>query len=173
MALTLADIIVAGPTRIQVNLNGTDWEDFGECDNDNMPQWIDRDIIHEVKTSSSGAAPEQLVHQGIVATVSCVMVKWDITVLASLKAQFRGGAANVAVVGNVLAADTLANSLTFGVRILPYLAGNPGVDFPRCYVNGDSFINSQWGNVEQRLAFSPLVMPDPSTGVLWNLVANS
>lgn len=171
--LTLADIIVAGPTQVMASVNGTDWVSFGMTDNDNLPQWIDRDTIHRVTTSASGASPEQLVHQGITAALSVVMVQYSTTVLGQIKALMRGGTANKAVIGSVLAASTAASSKTFGLRIVPLTTGNPGIEFARCWVEGDSWTESQWGNVEKRLSFAANVMPDPSTGTLWTILANS
>lgn len=171
--LTLADIVVAGPTQVMACVNGTDWVSFGMTDNDNLPQWIDRDTIHRVQTSASGAAPEQLVHQGITAAMSVVMVQYSTTVLGQIKALQRGGAAYAAVVGTVLAASTAASSKTFGLRIVPLTTGRPGIEFARCWVDGDSWTESQWGNVETRLAFAANVMPDPTTGRLWTILANS
>lgn len=171
--LTLADIVVAGPTQVMASVNGTDWVSFGMTDNDNLPQWIDRDAIHQVRTSASGASPEQLVHQGITAAMSVTLVQYSTTVLGQIKALMRGGTANTAVVGTVLAGSTAALSKTFGLRIVPLTTGRPGIEFPRCWVDGDSWTESQWGNVEKRLAFTAQVMPSPTAGALWTILPNT
>lgn len=149
-------IFVAGPTMIQVD-TGSGYVDLGMTDNDNLPQITYTDNIHEIKTSASGAAPEELVVQNITATITVTLVKWDATVLANLLADQRG-AAYQATVGRLLVND----GGTFGLQVDPTTAGKTGYTFSRCYLMGDAVTHSQFGNVEQRMGLTFKAIPNAS-----------
>jgi hypothetical protein len=155
-------IFVSGPTSIFVNV-GAGYVELGQTDNDSLPQVSYTDNIHEIKTVSSGATPEEMVVQNSSATITVTLVKWDAAVLTSMQTRQRGGAFT-STVGRLLIAD----SGTFGVKISPATAGKTGYTFGRCYFMGDAIANSQFGNVEQRIGLTFRAIPDGS-----NLLAAS
>jgi hypothetical protein len=155
-------IFVAGPTSIFVNV-GAGYVELGLTDNDSLPQVTYSDNIHEIKTVSSGATPEEMVVQNTSATITVTLVKWDAAVLTSLQTRQRG-AAFQSTVGRLLVAD----SGTFGVKIAPATVNKTGYTFGRCFVIGEGFAHSQFGNVEQRMGLTFRAIPDGS-----NLLAAS
>jgi hypothetical protein len=155
-------IFVAGPTSIFVNV-GAGFVELGQTDNDSLPQVTYSDNIHEIKTVSSGATPEEMVVQNTSATITVTLVKWDAAVLTSLQTRQRGAAFS-STVGRLLVAD----SGTFGVKIAPATVNKTGYTFGRCFVMGEGFAHSQFGNVEQRMGLTFRAIPDGS-----NLLAAS
>jgi hypothetical protein len=155
-------IFVAGPTSIFVNV-GAGFVELGQTDNDSLPQVTYSDNIHEIKTVSSGATPEEMVVQNTSATITVTLVKWDAAVLTSLQTRQRGAAFS-STVGRLLVAD----SGTFGVKIAPATVNKTGYTFGRCFVIGEGFAHSQFGNVEQRMGLTFRAIPDGS-----NLLAAS
>ena len=155
-------IFVAGPTSIFVNV-GAGFVELGLTDNDSLPQVTYSDNIHEIKTVSSGATPEEMVVQNTSATITVTLVKWDAAVLTSLQTRQRGAAFS-STVGRLLVAD----SGTFGVKIAPATVNKTGYTFGRCFVIGEGFAHSQFGNVEQRMGLTFRAIPDGS-----NLLAAS
>lgn len=149
-------IFVSGPTEIQVN-TGSGYVVLGESDNDNLPQITFSDNIHEIRTVSSGQAPEEMVVQNITATITVTLVKWDSAYYGNLLADQRG-AAYQATVGRLL----VNNNGTFSIKITPKTAGKTSYAFERCYMIGDSVVQSQFGNVEQRLALTFKAIPNAS-----------
>lgn len=170
--LTVVDIIVAGPMLVQASLNGADWLDFGMADSETLPEWVEQEFIHQVKTSSSGQGSEQEVHQGLMGALAFTLVKYKVATLASIKAQQRG-AADAATIGRLLTAVALADSFTFGLRYIPTTTGRTGIKFPRCFASGDAWRESNFGVVERRLGGNIIVKPDPTTGKLWVLEPNA
>jgi hypothetical protein len=155
-------IFVAGPTSIFVNV-GAGYVELGQTDNDSLPQVTYSDNIHEIKTVSSGATPEEMVVQNTSATITVTLVKWDAAVLTGLQTRQRGAAFS-STVGRLLVAD----SGTFGVKIAPATVNKTGYTFGRCFVMGEGFAHSQFGNVEQRMGLTFRAIPDGS-----NLLAAS
>jgi len=149
-------IFVSGPTEIHIN-TGSGFSVLGESDNDNLPQITYTDNMHEIRTVSSGQAPEEIVVQNITATLTCTLVKWDSAIYAGMIADLRGQA-YTATVGRLLVNDGGA----FGVKIVPKTAGKTAYQFDRCYLIGDSTVLSQFGNVEQRLALTFKAIPNQS-----------
>ena len=149
-------IFVAGPTSIYVNV-GSGYVELGQTDNDSLPQVSYSDNIHEIKTVSSGATPEEMVVQNTSATITVTLVKWDASVMTSLQARQRG-AAFTSTVGRLLVAD----GGTFGVQIDPAAVGKTGYTFGRCFLMGDAITHSQFGNVEQRMGLTFRAIPDGS-----------
>jgi len=145
---------------IQVDL-GSGYVNLGQTDNDNLPQISENDYTHEIKTVSSGQAPEEIVVQGIDATVTATLVKWDATQLTALRTRQRG-AFNTATIGRLLVAD----NGTFAVKILPLTAGKTAYIFGRCFVPANGIVTSQFGNVEQRAGLTFKAIPGVS-GVLY------
>ena len=155
-------IFVAGPTSIFVNV-GAGYVELGQTDNDSLPQVTYSDYIHEIKTVSSGATPEEMVVQNTSATITVTLVKWDAAVLTSLQTRQRGAAFS-STVGRLLVQD----GGTFGVKIAPATVNKTGYTFGRCFVIGEGFTHSQFGNVEQRMGLTFRAIPDGS-----NLLAAS
>ena len=155
-------IFVAGPTSIFVNV-GAGYVELGQTDNDSLPQFTYSDYIHEIKTVSSGATPEEMVVQNTSATITVTLVKWDAAVLTSLQTRQRGAAFS-STVGRLLVQD----GGTFGVKIAPATVNKTGYTFGRCFVIGEGFTHSQFGNVEQRMGLTFRAIPDGS-----NLLAAS
>jgi hypothetical protein len=149
-------IFVAGPTSIYVNV-GSGYVELGQTDNDSLPQVSYSDNIHEIKTVSSGATPEEMVVQNTSATITVTLVKWDAAVLTSVQTRQRG-AAFTSTVGRLLVGD----SGTFGVQIDPIAVGKTGYTFARCFLMGDAITHSQFGNVEQRMGLTFRAIPDGS-----------
>lgn len=147
-------IFVAGPTRIDW-YDGSTWTELGECDNDNLPQVSWNDYQHEVRTSASGATPEEVILQNSDATISFTLVKWDETELAQLEARQRG-AQGTTTVGRRLVND----GGTFGLRIYPRTPGKATYVFNRCYLPPGGMAQSQFGNVERRLGLTVKAIPD-------------
>jgi hypothetical protein len=153
-------IFVSGPTKIEWN-DGMGWAELGECDNDNLPQVTWNDYQHEVRTSSSGGTPEEIVLQNTDATMSFTLVKWDVTELTQLEARQRG-ASGQTTVGRILVAD----GGTFAIRIYPKTAGKTVYTFGRCYLPPNGLVHSNFGNVERRLGMTVKAVPD-TTNVLY------
>jgi len=147
-------IFVSGPTRIDW-YDGSVWTELGECDNDNLPQATWNDYQHEVRTSSSGGTPEEIVLQNTDGTITFTLVKWDATELAQLEARQRG-AQGTTTVGRLLVTD----SGTFGIRIWPKTAGKTTYTFNRCYLPPNGLVHSNFGNVERRLGLTIKAVPD-------------
>jgi len=152
-------INVSGPTRVMVNTGGG-YVELGFCDNDNLPSVTFTDHVHEIKTSASGNAPEEMVVQGVTATITVTLVKWDASVWASLIAAQRGAAYN-ATVGKML----YDSGSTFGVQLDPTIAGRPGYTFSTCYLMNDTG-DANFGNVERRLTITFRATQNPQTLVL-------
>lgn len=152
-------IFVSGPTKVMVDIGGG-YTELGFCDNDNLPAVTFTDHIHEIKTSSSGMAPEELVVQGTTATITVTLVKWDSATWASLLALQRG-ATYTPTVGKLL----VGTSSTFGVQLDPTIAGRAGYTFSTCYLMNDTG-DANFGNVERRLTITFRATQNPSTGVL-------
>jgi hypothetical protein len=147
-------IFVSGPTRIDW-YDGSVWTELGECDNDNLPQATWNDYQHEVRTSSSGGTPEEIVLQNTDGTITFTLVKWDATELAQLEARQRG-AQGTTTVGRLLVTD----SGTFGIRIYPKTPGKTTYTFNRCYLPPNGLVHSNFGNVERRLGLTVKAVPD-------------
>jgi hypothetical protein len=171
--LTLADIVVAGPTEAKVSIGGASYVSFGMSDNENLPQWTRREMFRQVKTSASGEAAEQVIRQGMMGAVSLTLVQCDLATLELIQAAQSGGAQNISVVGGVLAATAVADSATWGLQIVPLEAGKPGIQFARCWADGDGWVQSKWGNWERTYSANIIVMPDPTTGVLYTNITSS
>ena len=147
-------IFVSGPTRIDW-YDGSVWTELGECDNDNLPQATWNDYQHEVRTSSSGGTPEEIVLQNTDGAITFTLVKWDATELAQLEARQRG-AQGTTTVGRLLVTD----SGTFGIRIWPKTPGKTTYTFNRCYLPPNGLVHSNFGNVERRLGLTVKAVPD-------------
>jgi hypothetical protein len=147
-------IFVSGPTRIDW-YDGSVWTELGECDNDNLPQATWNDYQHEVRTSSSGGTPEEIVLQNTDGAITFTLVKWDATELAQLEARQRG-AQGTTTVGRLLVTD----SGTFGIRIYPKTPGKTTYTFNRCYLPPNGLVHSNFGNVERRLGLTVKAVPD-------------
>ena len=154
-------IYVSGPTTISVNIGGTT-SILGYTDNDNLPQMTFTDNIHEIKTVASGAAPEEMVVTNTTAVISATLVKWDETVWTSLLARQRG-AEGTTTVGRLL----INGSGSFGVSIVPTVAGKTSFVFGTCYLTGDAINQSNFGNVERRLGVTFRAIPTPTTNLLY------
>jgi len=118
-------IFVSGPTRIDW-YDGSVWTELGECDNDNLPQATWNDYQHEVRTSSSGGTPEEIVLQNTDGAITFTLVKWDATELAQLEARQRG--AQVLIVNPAPSEiDDQAHRVLRGTaaRTLPLLLDSP------------------------------------------------
>lgn len=153
---------------MQVNTSGT-WADLGIADNDTLPSVTITDHIHEIKTSASGMAPEELVIQGLTGAITVTLVKWDAAVWTAVQAKQRGAAFD-AVVGSVMVGGATAK--VFGVRLNPVETGKYAYTFTHCYLMNDT-TDSQFGNVERRLAITFRAIPDPTTGVLCTYTDNT
>jgi hypothetical protein len=130
--------------------------DLGMADNDTLPSVTITDHIHEIKTSASGAVPEELVLQGISATITVTLVKWDVEIWEALQAHQRG-AAFTADIGTMMVNN--ATPRVFGVQLAPVEATQAGYTFTRCYLMNDTS-DSNFGNVERRLAITFRAIPD-------------
>lgn len=142
-------IQVAGPTEVLV-----DGDILGYSDNDNLPSISFNDFIHEVKTVLSGAAPEELVLQNTVATITLTLVKWDEGILSGILALQRG-AYGETTVGRQL----VLGGHTFPVTIQS-MQGNAVYLFGRCYIQPDGMADAQWGNRERTLTLTFHAIPD-------------
>jgi hypothetical protein len=145
-----ATILVAGPTEVSI-----DGVALGYSDNDNLPSFSFNDIIHEVKTVLFGGAPEELVLQNTIATITLTLVKWDEAVLASTLVTQRGGAYNTTTVGRQIVADSGTFQLT-----VASIGGNAQYTFDRCYIKPDGLADAQWGNRERTLTLTINAIPD-------------
>ena len=144
---------VSGPTMVQVATAEGTYVDLGMADNDNLPQVTITDHIHEIKTSASGAVPEEMVLQGISATITVTLVKWDPAIWTNLQTHQRG-AQFTATIGRMIVAE----EKFFGLRLAPVTTDRPGYEFPVCYLMNDT-TDSQFGNVERRLAITFKAIP--------------
>lgn len=157
-------IQVAGPTMVVL-----DGSDFGLSDNDNLPQISFNDMMHEVKTVSSGAAPEEIVLQNTVATITVTVVKWDETVLNTILIKQRGtaGVQGETVVGRRLVGATPATPAgMFSVEIQS-IGGTQKYEFTHCFIRPDGISDSQWGNRERTLSLTFTAIPNPADNVLY------
>jgi hypothetical protein len=144
-----ATIQVAGPTEVSI-----DSVVLGYSDNDNLPSFSFNDIIHEVKTVLFGGAPEELVLQNTIATITLTLVKWDEAVLATTLVTQRG-TYNTTTVGRQIVADNGTFEL-----VVESIGGNAIYTFPRCYIKPDGLADAQWGNRERTLTLTINAIPD-------------
>jgi hypothetical protein len=145
-------IQVPGPTKIQYLLAnaGTDWETLGYSDNDNLPSVQFTDHQHEIKTSISGAVPEEIVLLGAEARIACALVKWNERAFDEITTHVRGGE-TFAIPGTRVVGNETAGRL-FSLKLL----GSDGSswEFRNVWVTQDFVGDSQWGNRERVLTLS-------------------
>ncbi len=153
-------IYVAGPTKVEIN-DGTGLAVLGYSDNDNLPAIQFTDHQHEVKTVVSGAAPEEIVLQGLTARISVALVKWDQDVLDDMLVRQRG-LVNEVTVGRRI----VANTGYFGLKISS-IANGSGYEFAYAFLQPDGLGDSQWGNRERVLTLAFNAIPNPTTGQLF------
>ena len=144
-------IQVPGPTLVQflrANEGDANWKTLGYADNDNLPSIQFTDHQHEIKTSQSGAVPEEIVLQGVEARIACALVKWDEGEYALLVAFARGGEYYTIPGTRVVGTGTSPTSL-FSLK----LSGADGSNwvFRNVYLQQDFVSDSQWGNRERVL----------------------
>jgi hypothetical protein len=139
---------IAGPTKVVIGNS-----ELGRSDNDNLPQVSITDNIYEVKEVTSGATPAELVLQGLSATITVTLVKWDETVLSSTLIDQRGVATfpGRSQVGRAL----VAAGGTFSLTIESLKAGQTmKYVFPRAYLRSDGMVDAQWGNRERTMTLT-------------------
>jgi hypothetical protein len=143
-------IQVPGPTTVQYILanTGTSWITLGYSDNDNLPSVQFTDHQHEIKTSISGAVPEEIVMQGAEARIACALVKWDETNFASLTNFVRGGQA-YSIPGTRVVGTGASSVSLISLRLLG--SDTSSWTFRNVYITQDSISDSQWGNRERVL----------------------
>lgn len=158
-------IQVPGPTLVQYILanSGTGWLDLGYSDNDNLPSIQFTDHQHEIKTSISGAVPEEIVMTGTEARIGCALVKWDQTNFASIINYVRGGL-DYSVPGTRVVGTTSTPNRLISLRLIG--ADTSNWVFRNVYVQTDFVGDSQWGNRERvlTLAFRTIWFKDPANG---------
>jgi hypothetical protein len=154
-------IYVPGPTIINVATTAGTYVALGYSDNDNLPSIQFTEHLHEVKTVTSGASPEEMVAQNIEASVTVSLVKWEDSVLATLLADQRGAAYN-----NTVGRRLVSNNAFFGLQIRSVAASQPGYTFTHAFLRPDSVGDSQWGNRERVLTLNFRCIPNPSDNVL-------
>jgi hypothetical protein len=159
-------IYVPGPTIINVATTAGTYVALGYSDNDNLPSIQFTEHLHEVKTVTSGASPEEMVAQNIEASVTVSLVKWEDSVLATLLADQRGAAYN-----NTVGRRLVSNNAFFGLQIRSVAASQPGYTFTHAFLRPDSVGDSQWGNRERVLTLNFRCIPDPTTNVLCTFAA--
>jgi hypothetical protein len=150
-------IYVPGPTIINVATTAGSYVALGYSDNDNLPSIQFTEHLHEVKTVTSGASPEEMVAQNIEASVTVSLVKWDDTILNNLLVDQRG-AAYTNTVGRRLVSGSVA-------------ASQPGYTFTHAFLRPDSVGDSQWGNRERVLTLNFRCIPNPSDNILCTFAA--
>ena len=154
-------IYVPGPTIINVATTAGTYVPLGYSDNDNLPSIQFTEHLHEVKTVTSGASPEEMVAQNIEASVTVSLVKWDDTILNNILVDQRGAAYN-----NTVGRRLVSNNAFFGLQIRSVAATQPGYTFTHAFLRPDSVGDSQWGNRERVLTLNFRCIPNPSTNVL-------
>ena len=160
-----AEIFVPGPTKVSITTASE--EILGYSDNDNLPAIQFTDHQHEVKTVLSGAAPEEVVLQGITARISVALVKWDASVLANMLARQRGLYNDLSVGRRIV-----ANTAYFALKIQS-IADSSNYTFAYAYLQPDGVGDSQWGNRERVLTLAFSALPNPTTGVLYTYTGPS
>ena len=155
-------IYVPGPTIINVATTAGSYVALGYSDNDNLPSIQFTEHLHEVKTVTSGASPEEMVAQNIEASVTVSLVKWDDTILNNLLVDQRGAAYT-----NTVGRRLVSGSGFFGLQIRSVAASQPGYTFTHAFLRSDSVSDSQWGNRERVLALNFHCIPNPSTNLLY------
>lgn len=160
-------IQVAGPTMVVL-----DGSDFGLSDNDNLPTISFNDAMHEVKTVSSGAAPEEIVLQNTTATITVTVVKWDEALLNTILEKQRGAAVQgETVVGRRLVGGTPSTPVgMFSVEIAS-IGQTQKYEFTHCFIRPDGISDSQWGNRERTLSLTLTAIPNPADNVLYTYTA--
>jgi hypothetical protein len=139
---------IAGPTKVMIGAS-----ELGRSDNDNLPQVSITDNIYEVKEVTSGATPAELVLQGLAATVTVTLVKYDEAILSSTLITQRGVATfpGRSTVGRAL----VSAGGTFAVTIESLMPGRTmKYVFPRAYLKSDGMVDAQWGNRERTLTLT-------------------
>lgn len=154
-------IYVPGPTIINVATTAGTYLALGYSDNDNLPSIQFTEHLHEVKTVTSGASPEEMVAQNIEASVTVSLVKWDDTILNNILVDQRGAAYN-----NTVGRRLVSSNGFFGLQIRSVAAAQPGYTFTHAFLRPDSVGDSQWGNRERVLTLNFRCIPDPATNVL-------
>jgi hypothetical protein len=158
-------IFVPGPTVVNVS-TGTSTTPgsfmvLGYSDNDNLPSIQFTDHLHEVKTVTSGAVPEELVAQNIEASVTVSLVKWDSDVLNTLLSDQRNAAYN-----NQVGRRLISSNGACGLQIRSVAAAQPGYTFTHAFLRPDSVGDSQWGNRERVLTLNFRCIPNPTDNLL-------
>ena len=158
-------IYVPGPTVINVALGTSTspptYVALGYSDNDNLPSIQFTDHLHEVKTVTSGAVPEELVAQNIEAAVTVSLVKWDNDVLNTLLGDQRNAAYT-----NQVGRRLVSSNSVFGLQIRSVANALPGYTFTHAFLRTDSVGDSQWGNRERVLTLNFRCIPNPTDNVL-------
>lgn len=149
-------IQVPGPSVIQFSLSnsGTSWTTLGYSDNDNLPSVQFTDHSHEIKTSISGALPEEIVLLGSEARIACALVKWDEEAFLELLAHVRdpeNGNALFATPGTRVVGTSDAGAL-FSLKLLG--SDSSSWIFRNVWVPQDFVGDSQWGNRERVLTLA-------------------
>lgn len=150
-------IQVPGPTVIYVGESI-----LGYSDNDTLPSITFTDHIREIKTVSSGEAPEEIVLTNTTARVSVSLVKWDEDVLATLLTEQRGGTEGTTTVGYRMIGDNAYTSLSISSvgTAMEYV-------FEVAFLPNDGVQDSQWGNRERVLTLNFMAIPNPETNALY------
>lgn len=159
---------VTGPCEIWVTGSTATYALLGRTANDNLPRVNFIKHMKQETDTSSGAAPAQFIGNNQEATISCALVEWDLTVLAALETRIED-AIGTATVGKVMVPTAYASGGYFGVWIKPLITGRKGIQFGCCIADGESFVESQWGNCAKVLGLNLRAMPLPSTNLLYEL----
>jgi hypothetical protein len=145
-------IQVPGPTTVQFlrdNTGAGSWTTLGYSDNDNLPSIQFTDHQHEIKTSLSGAVPEEIVRQGTDARIACALVKWDELQFERLITFARGDNGVLFTTPGTRVVGVVDSGFLFSLRLL----GSDGSSwvFRNVYLQQESVSDSQWGNRERVL----------------------
>lgn len=154
-----AALYIAGPTVVKIGGNT-----LGYSDNDNLPSITVTDHQHEIKTVLSGAAPEEIVLQGISARISVALVKWDQTVLDNMLILMRNGTANAAI--STVGRRVIGQS-GYSILHISAVTGTMDYQFDRAWLLPDGMSDSQWGNRERVLTLSFMAIPPTPSSALY------
>lgn len=151
MALLFA---IPGAIKIEVGIGSAGaYATLGYCSRENLPDFTDNHLRHEVKSDDYGDEVAEVVHLGRSGLVTFGLAHYDPAILIILKTQpgagdTGGGSANDEGAG-VIGTSLFAAEDYFRVKLTPTIVGQKGYEFTRVWTKEGAVRIAQMGNREQ------------------------
>lgn len=160
---------VAGPCELWVSTTTSTPVLLGRTSNDDLVRF-NRTRHHRIETDiATGAAPAQAIIANEQGLLTCTLVKWDSAVYDAIltRVNMQDPSASGAKVGYPVITEVYGDGGWLVVQVKPLIAGRKGIELECVLADGDSFVDSEFGNAARRLAVSLMAVPHPTTNIVY------